>query len=161
MQQAGLISGRSTPAVEPAASPSSPAPRTRLQAPRQDHPVYIMAPSTQRPGQPRAATRRLGRLSAHLLLSSPAAGDPADPLGPPLKRDFIGYGGAPPDPKWPGGAAVALNFVINVEEGSEPSIPDGDGATTSGLIEPSAVRGNNTNTTLSCLFCCASVSFPF
>jgi hypothetical protein len=120
-----------------------------------------MAPSTQRPGQPRAATRRLGRLSAHLLLSSPAAGDPADPLGPPLKRDFIGYGGAPPDPKWPGGAAVALNFVINVEEGSEPSIPDGDGATTSGLIEPSAVRGNNTNTTLSCLFCCASVSFPF
>jgi hypothetical protein len=22
------------------------------------------------------------------------AGDPADPLGPPLKRDFIGYGGA-------------------------------------------------------------------
>jgi hypothetical protein len=54
-----------------------------------------MAPSTQRPGQPRAATtRRLGRLSAHLLLSSPVAGDPADPLGPPLKRDFIGYGGA-------------------------------------------------------------------
>lgn len=35
---------------------------------------------------------------------------------------------------------MALNFVINVEEGSEPSIPDGDGATTSGLVEPSAGR---------------------
>ena len=42
-------------------------------------------------------------------------------------RDLIGYGASPPDPKWPNGARLALNFVINVEEGSERSIGDGDG----------------------------------
>jgi hypothetical protein len=42
-------------------------------------------------------------------------------------RDFIGYGPNPPDPRWPGGARIALNFVINVEEGAEASVPDGDG----------------------------------
>ena len=44
-------------------------------------------------------------------------------------RDLRGYGANPPDPKWPGGARIALNFVINVEEGSEPSIQDGEGFT--------------------------------
>ena len=34
-------------------------------------------------------------------------------------RDFVGYGRHPPDPKWPGGAHVAVNFVINYEEGGE------------------------------------------
>ena len=43
-------------------------------------------------------------------------------------RDLIGYGRTPPDPRWPNGARIALNFVINYEEGSEPSIPDGDPA---------------------------------
>lgn len=46
-----------------------------------------------------------------------------------LVRDFVGYGPTPPDPKWPGGARLALNFVINVEEGSEPSVQDGEGYT--------------------------------
>ena len=50
-------------------------------------------------------------------------------------RDFVGYGANPPDPKWPGGARLAINFVINYEEGSEHSIPDGDGVTETGLIE--------------------------
>ena len=45
-----------------------------------------------------------------------------------MDRDLIGYGGNPPDPKWPGGARLALNFVLNYEEGSEPSVPDGDPA---------------------------------
>ena len=44
-------------------------------------------------------------------------------------RDLIGYGANPPDPKWPKGARLALNFVINVEEGSEPSVQDGEGFT--------------------------------
>lgn len=44
-------------------------------------------------------------------------------------RDLIGYGANPPDPKWPNGARLAINFVINVEEGSEPSIQDGEGYT--------------------------------
>ena len=52
-----------------------------------------------------------------------------------LTRDFQGYGNNPPDPRWPGGARLALNFVINVEEGSEPSILDGDAETESGLTE--------------------------
>lgn len=52
-------------------------------------------------------------------------------------RDFIGYGPNPPDPKWPGGARLALNFVVNYEEGSEPSIQDGEGYTETGLTEAS------------------------
>src|SRR6516162_5794495 len=52
-----------------------------------------------------------------------------------LERDLIGYGGKPPHPNWPGGARIALNFVMNYEEGSEYSIGDGDGRTDTGLIE--------------------------
>jgi putative urate catabolism protein len=51
------------------------------------------------------------------------------------ERDFVGYGANPPDPKWPNGARLALNFVINYEEGSEASVPQGDGYSESGLIE--------------------------
>jgi peptidoglycan/xylan/chitin deacetylase (PgdA/CDA1 family)/alpha-ketoglutarate-dependent taurine dioxygenase len=82
-----------------------------------------------------AAKARLGHMAAHLT-----AGGPGEAMGPEPIRDVIGYGGSPPDPRWPGGAKVALNFVINVEEGSEPSVGDGDGATTTGLVEPSSGR---------------------
>lgn len=50
-------------------------------------------------------------------------------------RDFIGYGAQPPDPRWPGGARVAVQIVINYEEGSEYNIGDGDGKTELGLAE--------------------------
>jgi len=40
-------------------------------------------------------------------------------------RDLLGYGGKPPDPRWPGGARVAVSFVVNFEEGAEFSIADG------------------------------------
>jgi allantoinase len=50
-------------------------------------------------------------------------------------RDLIGYGANPPDPKWPGGARLAVNFVMNYEEGSEPSMQDGEGFTETGLTE--------------------------
>ena len=50
-------------------------------------------------------------------------------------RDLIGYGANPPDPKWPAGARVAVNFVMNYEEGSEPSMEDGEGFTELGLTE--------------------------
>ena len=36
-----------------------------------------------------------------------------------MTRDFIGYGAEPPHPGWPGNARIAVNFVINFEEGSE------------------------------------------
>ncbi len=51
------------------------------------------------------------------------------------QRDFLGYGPNPPQPNWPNGARLALNIVLNVEEGSEPSFPDGDGFTETGLTE--------------------------
>ena len=51
------------------------------------------------------------------------------------ERDFVGYGEHPPDPCWPGGAKLAVNFVINFEEGSEMSVPDGDGFSEAGLTE--------------------------
>jgi len=50
-------------------------------------------------------------------------------------RDVAGYGQFPPNPQWPGGARVAVNFVLNFEEGSEYSFADNDGKTDSGLIE--------------------------
>ena len=52
-------------------------------------------------------------------------------------RDLVGYGACPPDPKWPGGARIAINFVMNYEEGSEPSVQDGEGYTEIGLTEAS------------------------
>jgi allantoinase len=51
------------------------------------------------------------------------------------ERDLIGYGRNPPDPDWPDGARVALNFVLNVEEGSEYSIGNGDGFSEATLTE--------------------------
>ncbi|MCA0997242.1 polysaccharide deacetylase family protein [Alloyangia pacifica] len=42
------------------------------------------------------------------------------------RRDFRGYFGAEPAPCWPGGARLAVSFVVNVEEGAEYSIGDGD-----------------------------------
>ncbi len=45
---------------------------------------------------------------------------------PPTNRDLVGYGRNPPDPRWPGGARLALSFVVNVEEGAELSLASGD-----------------------------------
>lgn len=50
-------------------------------------------------------------------------------------RDLVGYGANPPHPKWPNGARLALNFVLNYEEGSEYSIGDQDGLTDASLGE--------------------------
>ena len=43
-------------------------------------------------------------------------------------RDYIGYGANPPDPQWPGGARIAVNFNLNYEFGGEANILDGDDA---------------------------------
>jgi putative urate catabolism protein len=45
-----------------------------------------------------------------------------------LARDFKGYGAHPPDPRWPGRARIAVQFVLNYEEGAERSIAHGDAA---------------------------------
>lgn len=41
-------------------------------------------------------------------------------------RNLVGYGRTPPDPQWPGGAAIAVQFVLNYEEGAENCVLDGD-----------------------------------
>lgn len=56
-----------------------------------------------------------------------------------ILRDFIGYGANPPDPRWPGKARLAINFVMNYEEGSEPSIQDGEDFSENGLSDSQGV----------------------
>ncbi len=41
-------------------------------------------------------------------------------------RDLIGYGRRPPHAAWPGGARIAVQFVLNYEEGAESNVLDGD-----------------------------------
>ncbi len=50
-------------------------------------------------------------------------------------RDLVGYGPTLPDPRWPGGARLALQIVVNYEEGSEYTVLDGDDRTELGLAE--------------------------
>ena len=50
-------------------------------------------------------------------------------------RDLIGYGRETPDPKWPGRARIAVQFVINYEEGGESCILHGDPASEAFLSE--------------------------
>ena len=56
------------------------------------------------------------------------------------QRDLAGYGASPPNVRWPGGAGLALNFVLNVEEGAEYSIGEGDGRSETALTEVRAPR---------------------
>jgi putative urate catabolism protein len=44
----------------------------------------------------------------------------------PYPRDLVGYGRNPPDPRWPGAARIAVQFVVNYEEGGERNILHGD-----------------------------------
>ena len=41
-------------------------------------------------------------------------------------RDLIGYGDTPPNPNWPGKAKIAVQFVLNYEEGGENGVLHGD-----------------------------------
>ena len=75
-----------------------------------------------------------------LLSGKPSASSCTEP-----KRNLQGYGQHPPVFAWPNGARLAINFAINIEEGSEPNIPDGDTTSTAALCEcpsdaPAGVR---------------------
>ena len=50
-------------------------------------------------------------------------------------RDLIGYGRKPPHAQWPGGARIALQFVLNYEEGSENNVLHGDAGSETFLSE--------------------------
>ena len=54
---------------------------------------------------------------------------------PDYPRDMVGYGRTPPQPQWPNGAQLAVQFVINYEEGGENSILHGDAASEAFLSE--------------------------
>jgi putative urate catabolism protein len=53
----------------------------------------------------------------------------------PYPRDLIGYGAELPQANWPNGARLALNFVLNYEEGGERCVLDGDETSESFLSE--------------------------
>jgi len=53
----------------------------------------------------------------------------------PYPRDLAGYGRTPPHPQWPGAARIALQFVLNYEEGAENSVLHGDAASETFLSE--------------------------
>jgi allantoinase len=55
--------------------------------------------------------------------------------GEPYPRDMVGYGPHPPDPKWPDDARIAVQFVLNYEEGAENSPLHGDPGTETFLSE--------------------------
>ena len=50
-------------------------------------------------------------------------------------RDMCGYGRRPPDPEWPGDARIAVQFVVNYEEGAENCVLHGDAASEAFLSE--------------------------
>ncbi len=50
-------------------------------------------------------------------------------------RDLIGYGATPPDPRWPGAARIAVQFVLNYEEGGENNVLHGDAGSEAFLSE--------------------------
>ena len=56
-------------------------------------------------------------------------------MSPRYPRDLEGYGAHPPQAQWPGGARVALQFVLNFEEGGENSVLHGDAGSEQFLSE--------------------------
>ncbi|WP_171238109.1 allantoinase PuuE [Ruegeria sp. HKCCA5763] len=54
---------------------------------------------------------------------------------PRYPRDMIGYGAHPPQAKWPGGAKLAVQIVLNYEEGGENCVLHGDDASEAFLSE--------------------------
>jgi len=58
-----------------------------------------------------------------------------NPTDDAYPRDMVGYGAHPPHPQWPGDARIAVQFVINYEEGAENNVLHGDAASESFLSE--------------------------
>lgn len=51
------------------------------------------------------------------------------------RRDMLGHGACPPDPEWPNRASIAVQFVVNYEEGGENCVLHGDAASEAFLSE--------------------------
>ena len=69
-------------------------------------------------------------------------------------RDMVGYGRHPPDPKWPGSARLAVQFVVNYEEGGENAVLHGDPHSESYLTEVvgTAALANARNLTVESIY---------
>ncbi len=71
-------------------------------------------------------------------------------MGDRYPRDLAGYGQHPPPARWPGGARLALSFVLNYEEGGESTPLEGDPASEAFLHEvigaPPTIGRRNLNT---------------
>jgi putative urate catabolism protein len=57
------------------------------------------------------------------------------PSSTPYPRDLLGYGKNPPHAQWPGNARIAVQFVMNFEEGAENNVLHGDPASETFLSE--------------------------
>ena len=64
-------------------------------------------------------------LSTHINDGKSSYGGPDEGRGG--SRDVIGYANKPPVVRWPRGAKVAVNLVLNYEEGGENCLLHGDG----------------------------------
>jgi len=60
---------------------------------------------------------------------------PQAPRSPAYPRDLVGYGEHPPQARWPGQARIAVQFVLNYEEGGENSVLHGDAGSEQFLSE--------------------------
>src|SRR4029450_5433473 len=96
-------------------------------------------PARRCPGKPRAGSpldaslRRTGQYARRRLPGS-LEHCRISRMSTPYPRDLVGYAGRPPHPHWPGDARIAVNFVVNYEEGSEYNVHD-DGVSEGTLTE--------------------------
>jgi putative urate catabolism protein len=89
-----------------------------------------LRPERKAPSNPER--RRVPPVPARLFT---AASENAPVTESAYPRDLVGYGRNPPDPRWPGGARIAVQFVLNYEEGGENCILHGDAASEAFLSE--------------------------
>ena len=77
-------------------------------------------------GPPQESLAPSGGSAAHEVASVGAT---------PYPRDLVGYGRNPPHAQWPGQARIAVQFVLNYEEGGENSVLHGDAGSEQFLSE--------------------------
>ena len=87
------------------------------------HPANM--PSQFSAGPPQGKSAPPGGSAAHVVAS----------VGATYPRDLVGYGRTPPHAQWPGRARIAVQFVLNYEEGGENSVLHGDAGSEQFLSE--------------------------
>jgi peptidoglycan/xylan/chitin deacetylase (PgdA/CDA1 family) len=75
------------------------------------------------------------KLPTHDICDGPLMTQPIYDTTLPYPRDLVGYGRNPPHASWPGGARIAVQFVLNYEEGGENAVLHGDAGSEQFLSE--------------------------